>query len=47
MRKAFKYVAERGKRDGMGRGLEGSMKRYFAEEDDAESFSVPFKYLLK
>jgi hypothetical protein len=31
MRKAFKYVAELGRRDGAGRGLEGSMKRYFAE----------------
>jgi|JI9StandDraft_2_1071091.scaffolds.fasta_scaffold197275_1 hypothetical protein len=45
MRKAFKYVSERGKREGTGRGLEGSMKRYFAEEDNADSFSVPFKYL--
>lgn len=46
MRKAFKYVSERGKREGSGRGLEGSMKRYFAEEDNADAFSVPFKYIL-
>lgn len=43
MRKVFKFVAERSKNDGSGRGLESSMKRYFAEEEDAETFSVPFK----
>jgi hypothetical protein len=35
MRKAFKYVSEQGKKEGSGRGLEVSMKRYFAEEDNA------------
>ena len=46
MRKAFKFVSEQGKKEGSGRGLEGSMKKYFAEEDDADSFSVPFKYFF-
>ena len=46
MRKAFKYVSDQGRRQTSGRGLEGSMRRYFAQEDDAESFSVPFKYNL-
>jgi hypothetical protein len=30
MRKAFKYVSDQGKREGNARGLEGSMRRYFA-----------------
>ena len=30
MRKAFKFVSDQGKREGSGRGLEGSMRRYFA-----------------
>lgn len=43
MRKAFKFVSDQGRKEGNGRGLEGSMRRYFAQEDDADSFSVPFK----
>ncbi len=35
MRKAFKYVSEKSKKETSGRGLESSMRKYFAEEDDA------------
>ena len=31
MRKAFKFVSDQGKKEGSGRGLEGSMRKYFAE----------------
>jgi hypothetical protein len=44
MRKAFKFVGDRGKKDRHGRDIDVSILQYFSQDHSAPNFSIPFKY---
>lgn len=45
MRKAFKFVSDRSKKDrSNNRDLDYSMRQYFEQNQTAINFSIPFKY---